>query len=313
MRQTELLIIGGGPAGLTAAIYAGRARLDTLIIEKGIPGGQSSISANIENYPGFPGGIGGPALGEKFQRQAEESGATFAFDEITGIELGDDKHVVVGSEETYHCQALLIASGASPTKLGVPGEEDFAGRGVSYCATCDGAFFADREVAVVGGGDSAVDEALFLTRFANKVTIVHRRDELRAERILQERAFADPKIDFAWNALVKEIVGDGLVERIVLEDTQGGGQRRELPADGVFIYIGNLPNTAFMPPEIEAEDGYVVTNEAMETSVPGVFAAGDVRKNLLKQISVAVGEGAIAAVTAQKYLEERKYARGGVG
>ena len=223
-------------------------------------------------------------------------------DEIVALRPGDGRHVVEGYDDEYRAPSVIIATGASPARLGVPGEKELIGRGISYCATCDGTFFNGKRVAVIGGGDSALDEALYLTRHVEKITVVHRRDKLRAVPILQERAFSHPKIDFVWNSVVRSINGNGKVESLSLKDTVTEASRI-LEADGVFIYIGNYPNTAFLPDSIRTDNGYVMTDEVMATSVPGIFAAGDVRKNQLKQIAVAVGEAAIAATSAVKYLE----------
>lgn len=301
----DLLIIGGGPAGLTAGIYAVRARLKTLLIEKGLCGGQIVVTEKIENYPGFPEGVSGPELAGQMEEQAKKLGLEIkTFAEVSALAVdGNERKIAVGGEELTG-RAVIIASGAHPRKLGIPGEDEFTGRGVSYCATCDGAFFKDKKVLVVGGGDSAVEEALFLTKFASQVTIVHRRDELRAAKILQERAFANPKVDFLWNSHLVEIKGKDRVEVGVVQN-KNTLEKTEVLVDGVFMYVGILPNTNFVQGVIELDEaGFALTDADLQTSVPGVFAAGDVRKNQLKQVSVAVGEGAIAAMMAEKYLEE---------
>lgn len=302
----DLIIIGGGPAGLTAGIYAGRALLKTVLLEKEFLGGQAFTSIKIENYPGFPEGISGPDMSEKLGEQAQKFGVEIATGaEVAGIRDGNAKEVMT-SEATYRAKAVVVASGLRPRSLDIPGEKEFVGRGVSYCATCDGAFFAGKKVIVVGGGDSAIDEGLFLTRFADKVTVVHRRDELRAARILQEKAIANPKMDFRWSSELRGIYGNTMVERVVVFDKKTR-QEEEVPVDGVFMYVGNIPNTSFAEGILRLdENGYILTDEALQSSVPGIFAAGDVRHNLLKQVVVAMGEGALASVSAEKYIESRE-------
>lgn len=303
----DLTIVGGGPAGLTAGIYAVRARMKTVLIEKGLCGGQIVVTEKIENYPGFPAGISGPELAAHMEEQAKNLGLEIrAFAEVSSLLLeGNLKKVAAGGEE-FLSRAVIIASGAQPKKLGIPGEDEFLGRGVSYCATCDGAFFKDKKVLVIGGGDSAAEEALFLAKFAAQVTIIHRRDELRAAKILQERAFANPKIDFLWDSHLIEIKGKDKVEAGVIQN-KNTLEKTEIPADGVFMYVGILPNTEFAKGVIELDEtGFVVTDSDLQSSAPGIFAAGDVRRNQLKQVSMAVGEGALAAMMAEKYLEEQK-------
>lgn len=298
----DLLIIGGGPAGLTAALYGARGGLDTVVLEMGAPGGQAGLTDRIENYPGFPEGITGLELAMKFAEQAQRFGAKLETTTVQGVNFTGPVKKVLSSSGTFEARAVIIASGAHPRPLGVPGEEEFRGRGVSYCATCDGAFFRNKKVAVVGGGDSAVEEALFLTRFASQVTIIHRRDTLRAAKILQERARDNPKISFAWNTVVTKIKGGGKVEGLELKDV-GSGAVREEAFDGVFIFIGLEPNTAFLKGAVTLdEEGYIVTRKELATSVPGVFAAGDVRVKEFRQVSTAVGDGAVAAMAAERYL-----------
>ncbi|RJQ44694.1 MAG: thioredoxin-disulfide reductase [Gaiellales bacterium] len=301
----DIIIIGGGPAGLTAGLYSGRARRRTLMLEKAAVGGQAATTDHIENYPGFPDGVGGFELTQQMRSQAERFDVEIR--EITAvdsIEADGDDRLVVTESETFRSRAVIIASGAEPSTLGIPGEAELRGRGVSYCATCDGAFYRDLEVAVVGGGDSAIEEAVFLTKFASKVYVIHRRDELRAARILQERAFENPKIEIVWDSHLKKILGEGKVEEIVIEN-KNTHERKSIMLAGVFIYIGTVPNTTFCAGSISLDDrDYLVTDEKLETSMPGVFAAGDCRANLLKQVAVAVGEGALAAVEADKYIEE---------
>lgn len=301
----DVIVIGGGPAGLTAGLYSGRARLKTLLLEKAATGGQAATTDVIENYPGFPEGVGGYELTQKIRQQAEQFGCQIReINPVTNIEVDGDIRQVNTEDGGFRAKAIIIASGAEARTLGVPGESEFRGKGVSYCATCDGAFYRDKVVAVVGGGNSAVEEAVFLTKFATKVYIVHRRAELRADKILQERALGNPKIEIVWDSHLKKILGNGKVEEIVVEDKKTH-QRSDIRVDGVFFYIGSVPNTAFCEGVIDLDGrDFVLTSENLMTSVPGVFACGDCRANLLKQVAVAVGEGALAAVEADKYIEE---------
>ncbi|MBI4774553.1 MAG: thioredoxin-disulfide reductase [Deltaproteobacteria bacterium] len=300
----DLIIIGGGPAGLTAGMYAARARMKVLLLEKLSPGGQVLNTEWIENYPGFPEGISGFELVDRMKEQALRFGLPIESGEVTGINLSDsEKEVVLADGKRYGCRALVIASGASWNKLKVPGEVELIGKGVSYCATCDGPFFRDAVTAVVGGGDSAVEEALFLTRFAKKVIIIHRRDELRATKIVQERAMASEKIEFLWNTVVTEIQGDGKVERLSLRNVKTGDVS-DLEVEGIFIFVGVVPNTGYIGAEIEKDErGFVIANLYRETNVPGVFACGDVTHKDFRQVANAVGEGANACYSAEKYLE----------
>ncbi|MED1419064.1 thioredoxin-disulfide reductase [Bacillus smithii] len=302
----DVIIIGAGPAGMTAAVYASRANMSTLMIERGVPGGQMTNTEEIENYPGYD-SILGPELSNKMFEHAKKFGAEYAYGDIKQIIDGEEYKTVDAGTKQYKARSIIIATGAQFKKLGVPGESEFGGRGVSYCAVCDGAFFKGRELVVVGGGDSAVEEGVYLTRFASKVTIVHRRDKLRAQKILQQRAFENEKIDFIWNHTVKEIHGkDGKVNAVTLVNTVTG-EEKEFKTDGVFVYIGMVPLTKpFENLNITNEAGYIITNELMETSVPGVFAAGDVREKNLRQIVTATGDGSIAAQSAQRYVEELK-------
>lgn len=302
----DVIIIGAGPAGMTAAVYASRANMSTLMIERGVPGGQMTNTEEIENYPGYD-SILGPELSNKMFEHAKKFGAEYAYGDIKQIIDGEEYKTVDAGTKQFKARSIIIATGAQFKKLGVPGESEFGGRGVSYCAVCDGAFFKGRELVVVGGGDSAVEEGVYLTRFASKVTIVHRRDKLRAQKILQQRAFENEKIDFIWNHTVKEIHGkDGKVNSVTLVNTVTG-EEKEFKTDGVFVYIGMVPLTKpFENLNITNEAGYIVTNELMETSVPGVFAAGDVREKNLRQIVTATGDGSIAAQSAQRYVEELK-------
>lgn len=302
----DVIIAGAGPAGMTAAVYTSRANLSTLMIERGIPGGQMANTEDVENFPGFA-HILGPELSNKMFEHAKKFGAEYAYGDIKEIIDGEEYKIVKTGSKEYKARAVIIATGAEYKKLGVPGEKEYGGRGVSYCAVCDGAFFKGKELVVVGGGDSAVEEGVYLTRFANKVTIVHRRDELRAQKILQKRAFENEKIDFIWNHTVKEIHGtDGKVSSVTLVSTENG-EEREFKTDGVFIYIGMVPlSKPFENLGITNENGYIETNEKMETKVPGIFAAGDIREKTLRQIVTATGDGSIAAQSAQHYVEELK-------
>lgn len=302
----DVIIAGAGPAGMTAAVYASRANLSTLMIERGIPGGQMANTEDVENYPGFD-SILGPDLSNKMFEHAKKFGAEYTYGDIKEIRDGEAYKTVVAGSKEYKALAVIVATGAEYKKLGVPGEKELGGRGVSYCAVCDGAFFKGKELVVVGGGDSAVEEGNYLTRFASKVTIVHRRDQLRAQKILQDRAFKNEKIDFIWNHTVKEIHEvDGKVGQLTLVNTQDGSEK-EFKADGVFVYVGMLPlNKAVLELGITNEAGYIGTNEKMETRVPGIFACGDVREKELRQIVTATGDGAIAAQTAQAYVEGLK-------
>ncbi len=300
----DVIIAGAGPAGMTAAVYASRANLDTLMIERGIPGGQMANTEDVENFPGFE-HVLGPDLSNKMFEHAKKFGAEYAYGDIKDVvDHGDYKTVMAGKKE-YNTRALIITTGAQFKKLGIPGEDELGGRGVSYCAVCDGAFFKQKNLVVIGGGDSAVEEGIYLTRFADKVTLVHRRDELRAQKIIQQRAFDNEKIDFIWDTEAKQINGpEGKVSSVSLVNNKTG-EEYDYPIDGVFIYIGMVPlSEPFKSIGITSEEGYVPTNEHMETSIPGVFAAGDIREKTLRQIVTATGDGSIAAESAQKYIEE---------
>ncbi|ASS90280.1 MAG: thioredoxin-disulfide reductase [Bacillaceae bacterium] len=302
----DCIIAGAGPAGLTAAVYTSRANLSTLMIERGVPGGQMANTEDVENYPGFD-HILGPELSNKMFEHAKKFGAEYEYGDVKEIvDEGEYKIVKTGNKE-YKARAVIIATGAEYKKLGVPGEKELGGRGVSYCAVCDGAFFKGKDLIVVGGGDSAVEEGVYLTRFANSVTIVHRRDQLRAQKILQQRAFDNEKIDFIWNHTVKEIHEvDGKVGKVTLVNTITN-EETEKEIDGVFVYIGMVPlSKPFENLGITNEAGYIETNENMETKIPGIFAAGDIREKSLRQIVTATGDGSIAAQSAQHYIEELK-------
>jgi len=300
----DVVIIGAGPAGMTAAVYTSRANLSTLMIERGIPGGQMANTEEVENYPGFD-TILGSELSTKMFEHAKKFGAEYAYGDVSEIIDGEEYKTIKSGAKEYKTRAIIISTGAEYKKMGVPGEKELGGRGVSYCAVCDGAFFKQKNLVVVGGGDSAVEEGVYLTRFAEKVTIVHRRDKLRAQKILQDRAFANEKIDFIWNATVKEInEANGKVGSVTLQSTVDGTES-EFVADGVFVYIGMLPLTKpFESLGILNDAGYILTNDNMETTVPGIFAAGDVREKSLRQIVTATGDGSIAAQAVQHYVEE---------
>jgi thioredoxin reductase (NADPH) len=300
----QAVIIGSGPAGLTAAIYAGRSQLAPLVITGSALGGQAASSSEIENYPGFPQGTAGGELMQLMQQQAERFGARVELDDVQEVNLQQHPFAVRTLGAAYAAKALIVATGVSPRLLGVPGEAKFKGRGVSYCATCDGFFYKDKTVVVVGGGDSAVSEAIFLTRFASKVYIVHRRRQLRAQKIAQDRALQNPKIQPIWDSVVTEILGDQQVTGVRLSNVMTGAQSR-LTADGVFSYLGSIPNTQLFKGQLELdEQEYIVTDRRMHTSVPGVFAAGDVQERTLKQVATAVGSGAMAAMEAEQFLAE---------
>ncbi|NPV60399.1 MAG: thioredoxin-disulfide reductase [Actinobacteria bacterium] len=306
-KAVDVVVAGGGPAGLTAGLYLARARMDVLLVEKQAPGGAPALTEKIENYPGFPEGISGFELVDRMRRQAEGFGLRISsFNPLEGLEDGGDLKKVRTAEAEIAARAVVLAMGMRPAKLGVPGEEEFHGRGVSYCATCDAAFFKDGVVAVVGGGNSAVEEALFLSRFARKVIIVHRRDRLRAGGVLEERALSNPKMDFAWKKTVKEIRGEDRVTGLVLADVEGGPDV-EIEVDGVFLYVGNIPNTEEVRGTVELDErGFIKTDADLRTSVPGVFAAGDVRSGAVWQVAAAVGDGVRAALRAQFHVENQK-------
>lgn len=299
----DLLIFGGGPAGLTAGMYGARGGRKVAMIEKAVPGGQAFLTNEIENYPGFPEGIGGPELMMAFQEQATKFGLEIIYAEIETVKLDEKIKILRDTEgNEYKAHAILISTGSEPQKLGAPGEEEFRGRGVSYCATCDGAFFRDKKIAVIGGGDSAVEEAIFLTRFAKEVVIIHRRDQLRATNIVQTRAKNNPKIDFRWNTVVDEILGNKNVESLKLRDVITGEIRNE-EFDGVFVFVGTKPNTKMLEGQLDLnEAGYIVVDAEMKTSLEGVYAAGDVRNTPFRQVATAVGDGAMAAGSIEHYL-----------
>lgn len=301
-KEYDVVIVGGGPAGLSAGIYTSRARLSSLLMERGAVGGQIINAEMVENYPGFPEGISGLDLTQFMHQQATKFGLETVIDQVTGIELSGERKVVKTSDKSFSARAAIIAGGSERQKLGVPGEAEFTGRGVSYCATCDGAFFKEKTVAVVGGGNAAITEALELTKFASKITVIHRRRELRATQILQERAFAEPKIEFLWDTVAEEIVGENLVNGIRVRNVKTG-QDSVLEASGVFVSVGFKPNTDYLKDILTLDaTGAIVTNDRMETSVPGILAAGDIRSNSIRQVISAAGDGATAAVSAERYI-----------
>lgn len=302
----DLVIIGGGPAGLTAGLYAARARLNVILIEKVVPGGQVITTDWVENYPGFPEGISGPDLVQKMTAQVQKFDLNIETNAVVSMDLSAAIKKITLSGRVITTHAIIIASGASPKKLGVPGEDTFYGKGVSVCATCDGPFFKDRVVAAVGGGDTAVQESLFLTKFAKKVYLIHRRDQLRAEAILQERALANEKIEFLWDSVLTGIQGLTDVEKISVQNLKTG-DTKEIAVDGCFIWVGILPNSEFLPEDVELDQyGFIKVDANMQTSVAGVYAAGDVRSTPLRQIVTAVGDAAIAVFSAEHYLQNVK-------
>jgi len=289
------VVIGGGPAGITAGLYCARSGLDVVLIERGVIGGQITNAAQVENYPGFPQGISGIELGQRMHEQATGYGLETLFAEVIG-------HLVSTSEGDFIAKSVIIASGSQFRKLSVPGEAELAGKGVSYCATCDGPFFRDKAVAVIGGGDTALTEAIYLSKFASKVSIIHRRDELRASKVLQKKAETEPKIDFVWNAVVDRIEGEGTVRQLRLRNTKDGIISL-LPADGVFIAVGVEPETGYLQGILPLDEkGRIITNEVMETRIPGILAAGDVRHNSARQAITAAGDGATAALSAERFV-----------
>ncbi len=303
MERYEVLIIGGGPAGLTAGLYTSRAGLKSLLMERGIVGGQIINATLVENYPGFPQGISGAELGSLMHQQAVKYGLEIMTAEVTGIARGQPYNIST-TEGDFEATAIIIAAGSEYRKLGVRGEERLLGHGVSYCATCDGFFFRDQEVAVVGGGDTAITDALELTRHVKKVYVIHRRDQLRAGQVLQQRAFAEPKLDFVWNTVVEEVLGDKVMEELKLHNVKTG-QHSTLKVAGVFVAVGLMPNSRNFFNIVDLDDaGYIITDETMATSTPGIFAAGNIRRNSPRQIGAAVGDGVTAAMSAFKYVQE---------
>jgi thioredoxin reductase (NADPH) len=308
----RVIVVGSGPAGCTAAIYLSRANLAPLVLEGLQPGGQLTITTDVENYPGFPEGVLGPKLMDLMRQQAERFGAVFKMEQVESVNLRTHPFTITTDQREYECDALIIAAGASAMQIGLPSEKELQGFGVSYCATCDGFFFKNKEIVVVGGGDSAMEEATFLTKFASKVTIVHRRDELRASKIMQDRARKNPKIEFVWNVVVDDILGDeknGGITALVLKDTTTNATR-EMPTEGLFIAIGHEPNTKLFAGQLEMDDrGYLITDaKTSYTSVPGVFACGDAQDPTYRQAVTAAGSGCMAAIDAERFLEAQEHA-----
>lgn len=306
----DVIIIGSGPAGLSAGLYSARAKMNTLIIEKEKEGGQISNTNEVANYPGAIENATGPSLVARMVEQTDEFGAIRKIDTIEEVDFNSKVKLIKGKEQSYKAKAVVVANGATPKKIGCPGEDEFIGRGVSYCATCDADFFTDLEVFVIGGGDSAVEEAIFLTKFAKKVIIVHRRDELRAAKSIQEKAFKNPKIEFFWSTVVEEIKGDGIIESVVFKNVKTNEIYEYYPPEedgtlGIFPFVGYKPTSQIYSGILNMDDtGYIMTDEDMKTNVDGVFAAGDIRIKSLRQIVTAVSDGAIAAVQAEKYIEK---------
>ncbi|HHX23820.1 MAG TPA: thioredoxin-disulfide reductase [Thermoanaerobacterales bacterium] len=299
----DVVVIGAGPAGLSAGLYASRAKLSTLLIEKMYPGGQAANTYIIENYPGFAEGITGSELADRLKVQAEKFGAELINGDVKELKKLDDRFLINMKRDSLEARSVILAMGAEPRKLGVKGENEFVGRGVSYCATCDGAFYMNKPIIMVGGGDTAIEEALFLTRFASQITVIHRRNELRATKILQDRAFSNEKINFVWDSVVEEIKGKDALEEVVVKNVKTG-ELKSVYGAGIFVAIGYTPNNDLVKDLVELDDnGYVITDDRMNTSLLGVFAAGDLRQKALRQVVTAVSDGAIAAVEAGKYLE----------
>ncbi|EKW99189.1 thioredoxin-disulfide reductase [Ligilactobacillus saerimneri] len=306
-KKYDVIVIGAGPGGMTAALYASRANLSVLMLDRGVYGGQMNNTAEVENYPGFK-SILGPDLAKEMYDSSTQFGAEYAYGTVTGVTVqADGTKLVTTEDDTFETKALIIATGSEHRKLGVPGEEEYGGRGVSYCAVCDGAFFRNKDVAVVGGGDSAIEEGTYLAQIVDSVNVFHRRDQLRAQKILQDRAFANEKMHFTWDTVVTEIVGDGQKVTGVKTHNKKTGEDREVPVAAVFIYVGILPITEpFKDLGITDEEGWIVTDDQMKTKIPGIFAVGDVRKKNLRQITTAVGDGGIAGQQAFNYIEETK-------
>ena len=302
-KHVKMLVLGSGPAGYAAALYAARAELQPVVLTGMQLGGQAALTYTIENYPGFPEGVGGAQLGELFQKQAEHFGAVTEFDLANEVDLSQRPFKITTDSSEYLADSLIVGTGASPTHLEIPGEVELTGRGVSYCATCDGWFFKDKKVVVVGGGDSALEEALFITRYATSVTIIHRREELRAGAILQKRAMEHPKVEFVLNTVVTEVVGTDKMEALKLKNVKTGAEST-FDADGLFIFIGHIPNTQMFKDKLDMSDlGYIIVNDKMETSVPGVFAAGEAADPHFRQVVTSAGMGAAAAIQATRFLE----------
>ncbi|QNQ81625.1 thioredoxin-disulfide reductase [Lactobacillus sp. PV037] len=308
MKKYDVAVIGAGPGGMTAALYAARANLKVAMIDRGVYGGQMNNTAEVENYPGFP-SIMGPELGEKMYQSTVKQNVEFVYGDVKGLKLDGQKRIVQMDPEDIEATVVIIATGSNNRKLEIPGEQEYSGRGVSYCAVCDGAFFKDEDVVVVGGGDSAVSEGLYLANVTDDVNLIHRRDQLRAEKILQDRAFKNDKMHFTWDSEVKEIIGDGEKMTGVKVHNNQTNEDTVVKASGAFIYIGNVPNTEpFKDLDITDKDGWIITNDRMETSIPGIYAIGDVRQKELRQIITAVGDGGVAGQNAFEYIETLKVA-----
>ncbi|MCH7586809.1 MAG: thioredoxin-disulfide reductase [Chloroflexi bacterium] len=307
MQKEKVIVIGSGPAGLTAALYTARANLQPLVISGSQLGGQISITNEVENYPGFPEGTTGPELVDLMQRQAEKFGTRILIDEVSEVDFRNGSPFTVKTHgDTFEAEVIIMCVGASPKRLGIPGEEEMIGRGVSFCATCDGFFFREKDVVVVGGGDSAMEEALFLTRFVNEVKIIHRRGELRAGEALKQRAFANEKMSFVWDTVVDEIKGNGKVQAIATRNTKSGAVG-EMATDGVFIYIGHYPNSDLFKDQLDMDEAeYLLIDKRMMTSMPGVFSAGEISDPVFRQIATSVGQGTAAAMMAERWLAERE-------
>ncbi len=301
----DVIIIGSGPAGLTAGIYTSRNKLSTLLFEKGLIGGNINEAEKVDNYPGFPKGISGLELTSLMHEQALLYGTEVINDDVTDVKLADKVKTVMTSQGEFSAKALIIAGGSERQKLNVPGEKEYTGRGVSYCATCDAPFFRDKVVAIVGGGNAALYEALHISKFASKVYIIHRRDQLRATPVVQDKVFAEPKIEFIWNTVVKEVLGETFVNKLKLADV-GTGKESFLEIDGIFVAIGLVPNTSYLKGIVEMDEkGSIIVNGKMETSVPGIYAAGDIRINSIRQVIAAAGDGAVAAVSSANFIENQ--------
>lgn len=301
----DTIIIGAGPAGLSAAIYTGRGMLNTLLIEKMGSGGQAALTDEIDNYPGFPNGINGFDLSQKMEEQVKRFGVHYEYATVESIKKTDSNIFEVKTDSTiFHAKTVLIASGTSPKRLNIENEPKFIGRGISFCATCDAAFYKDKEVAVIGGGDSAVQEAIYLTKFASKVYIIHRRDKLRAAKMIQEQAFNNDKIEILWDTVVNSYIGQEMLEGVVLKNVKTG-ETKELKVPGVFLFVGLFPNTEFLSKDIKDLNGFVITDEEMRTNISGLFSAGDCRVKSFRQVVTAVGDGAVAANSIEHYLENR--------
>jgi thioredoxin reductase (NADPH) len=307
MQKEKVIILGSGPAGLSAALYTARANLEPLVIVGNMLGGQVAITHEVENYPGFVEGIGGPELVDNMRLQAERFGARLLYTEVAEMDLtkGSPFYIKDGNGDEYQAESVIITMGATARRLGVPGEESNIGSGVSYCGTCDGFFFRGKDVVVVGGGDSAIEEGIFLTKFATSVTVIHRRDELRAGTALQTRAFANDKMKFIWNTVVEEIQGDPQVQSVLLRNVETS-ETTVMPTDGVFIFIGHDPNNQLFSDQLEMKDGYIVVNDHMMTSIPGVFAAGEIMDPIFRQVATSVGQGAGAGMMTERWLSEHE-------